>query len=50
MNKKRNSYYSFRLKLEKLKQKTWLLIVLAKLLYMVAAINAAPYFLALFVN
>ncbi len=31
-NTKYYSYYSFRIKLEKLKQKTWLLIVLAKAL------------------
>jgi len=31
-----NKYYSYRIQLEKLKQKTWLLVVLAKLLFFLA--------------
>ena len=32
MNGKQASYYSYRIRLEKLKQKTWLLVILAKIL------------------
>jgi hypothetical protein len=38
MNDSPKHYYSFRIKLEKLNQRTWLLIVLARLLLFLAAI------------
>lgn len=34
----KSSYYSYRIRLEKLKQKTWFLVVLARLLFFLAAI------------
>lgn len=33
-----NRYYSYRIKMEKLKQKTWLLIVLVRILHLLSVL------------
>jgi hypothetical protein len=38
MNNSKNHYYLYRIRLEKLKQRTWLLAVLAKALSFLAAL------------
>ena len=38
MNSDLNSYYSYRIKLEKAKQKTWILVVLARLLFILGIV------------